>query len=105
MQYSEPYPATTYGHCARNRWCKIHIWCAAVGKALAKAIFPGAGDFGHFERPELVFFRTEVGRGFHRIVPRDFLAAVAGFAAEDAGHGAFGDVLGFIERLAITDTR
>src|SRR3979409_1554390 len=101
MQYSAPYPATTYGHYATNRSCKIHIWCVAVDKALGKTIFPGAGDFGHFERPELVFFGAEVSGGFHGIVPGDFLAAVAGFAAEDAGHRGLGDVLGFVERLAV----
>ena len=52
-----------------------------------------------FKGSELVFFRAEVGCGFHRLVPGYFLAAVAGFAAEDAGHGAFGDVLGFVEGL------
>ena len=39
----------------------------------------------------------------HCLVPGDFLAAVGGFAAEDGGEGAFGDVLGLVDGLAFAD--
>src|SRR4051812_11560675 len=103
MRYPAPYPATTYGRYAKNRSRKIHIRRAAADKVLGEAIFPWPRDRRHLKRPELVLFWSEVSGGFHRIVPRYFLAAVAGFAAEDAGHCAFGDVLGFVKRLAVAD--
>ncbi len=56
-----------------------------------------------FERAEFVFFGAEVRRGFHCFVPGDFAAGVAGFAADDAGHGRFGDVLCFVDRIAAAD--
>src|SRR5947207_4870142 len=69
----------------------------------AEFVNPWFRDRRDFEWSELVLFRPEVSFGFHGLVPGDFLAAVAGFTADDAGERAFGNVLGFVNRLAGAD--
>ena len=62
-------------------------------------------DRRDFVGTEFIVFRAQVSCGFHRVVPGYFLAAVAGLAAEDAGHGVLGDVLSFVDGLAFADAR
>src|ERR1043165_1082634 len=77
---------------------------SAARLALDELILPGHRQRRHGEAGFVIeILRHQILLRVHDHVPRDLQAAVGGFAAHDAGHGAVGDFHGFINVRAFAE--